>query len=429
MIICKLPSIPQGLNLEAKIATNIADVLKQYTNSGVLTVLQVNYTALEIHRLCVTEGYPVILKPIFLKQKTEKMSIKAPFITPGAHGALFTHGVELLPLRYPLSHLQHLCHCKCIEVFDITSNCLTVKDLNDSHEYKVEVEGQVSLQGVEAKTFASSRNIPQGMVRIYESNGEPVKVLGITDKKVEKLIVADIDIHNIGEEYQFLYGYGGRKSYNTANKSERTQLTRAITSELSQRNIKLNSKLLQTIMDVPETMGTLTVSEYVISFLINYACQKFMSPDLLIQHGPTSRYPLSQAPAEGFPRVDFNIMYGAIFPDGTVVGLFGEEVLAFYKIMIKKGYSFRMHETWVKQLDAIDATSILDLECDLVENGLIKSRESEHLLSSYSRMFLAHESKEVATNLAKNKADAARNKKVNGESHLTLGDLVPKSKF
>lgn len=364
--------VPGGIGVSSEVVEAIAQSLAKHNKTGILTILEVNDSALELHRLCIEENYPVILKPIMVKTKSFKESAKAPFL--GIDQDLQTMGSCKLvqsQLHYPLSHLRQLLHLGHLtSIKNTAENLLTIEDGENC--YLVYLEGVGERYKDEDLMNPDSRfykEVPKGELWFHDLEGQPIQVLGAQVGGQEKLIIADIDAHSFAEHYT-VYPKGAdfaeqQKSYNTANADDRARLKIAVERYIDSYGGLLDrterselQRLTPQMLDIHDTMGNVTLNQYLAFFWLNYECSRLGIIDKILQHGPTSEYP-GEAELGKFPDLEDQKFYAAIYPDASVVRFDGAgELACFYKLLKNSNYIFNVHQSWEAHMQRVTADEL-----------------------------------------------------------------------
>ncbi|MGD9153677.1 MAG: hypothetical protein PVG30_08530 [Gammaproteobacteria bacterium] len=375
--------IPDGLNLDPKIAKKIAKFLKEYTKEGILTILEINPDVQVLHKLWMAGKFHAVLKPLSVKSKSAKRSALSPFIIAWQKEYMLgEHKFKPIDLEYPMEHLRYLCEqAKCVKILSAKNGILKIQDTKTSERkvYIIKIKGLKSC----SKTFFKSQFYKKDqMIKICEENGKPIKVQGIFENGKWKPIIADIDVHNFGEKTtNTINCLSNNTSYNTTfknvNRKDKTiQLKQALRREIK-KSPKLASfftkKELKILFNIPNSLGKISAKEYLILCGINKACGR-----MVVQHGYTAQFPSKKPlliPRNKFPSIEYKKYYGALFSSGHVINLWGIAVLAFYKLMNKHGYNFYIHQSWAKDMKKITDYQGSQMERTLIRYGLIKKRK------------------------------------------------------
>lgn len=409
-------ALPATLGLDPRFVATVQEVLSGYNPESVLTVLAVNQAALALHQLWfndpragVTLG--ITFKPIYVKLKTEKASITAGFVDARNVDEKLLHKANLhkVALDIPVAHLAHLISNNIMTIVRKEQGRLLVLQDNNKAEFAVELPA--SLLGKEMPAINAAlkdgvflKQHATEMMKVYDRKTmSAVQVLGIQDpasKQIRK-IVSDIDAHAFLQKNSL--SPERAKIYDTSTPQGRKDLATAVEAAIqrSGADSKMSNAIKSTLtrlknqlVEIPSTMGTLSVDEYLVFRLIDDACGRQKVIDNILLHGPTTSAPTAspgKAAAYGeFPAVKEQY-YGAIPAQGGVADFYHVDVLAFYLMQQARGYQVKLHDSWLPQLrmvkdrfnDAGGKAKLLALEKTLERGGVISNTGKEPLFENH----------------------------------------------
>jgi hypothetical protein len=400
--ITDINNTPFPLGIHNSVIQEMAKVLNKRTCYGILSVLRVNPAATVLHQLCVKNLYAGILKPIFIKAKSEKENIAAAFIhyDEAYINSLQQDYPEIkfapVNLAFPLQHLKKLFDLGYIK-FTFNNNKFKIIDKNSKvfyGKFSTAVRHSNALQNIKdegffAQPFYQARSLQN--IMIFDNEKKPVLVLGIklSGNNANKLwpIIADIDAHSFSQK-SFLH----RTSYDTHDELQRQQLQNEVNAILHKRQRRhpisyFTHKKPRYL--VHKHLGHISAEEVVFYYDLNLACNRKDELLGIIQHGATAHMTAEDVaevrhinPQTHFPAIDDDTGIAVIFPAAfnKVAYITGEHhILAFYYLMNELGhYHFDYNPAWKDGVKQVTTSDLEFIHKELIRNHILPKQDRLH---------------------------------------------------